>query len=212
MAFSGVCDSVNLIIMKGYIYKVMNLVNEKLYIGQTTGSVRNRWQHHKSPRSACTIFKNAIKKYGSSAFEVTVIKEITADSKKELYDLLNDLESKYIKENNSLSPNGYNYMSGGKNSPGKRTEVSPFKGKKHTEESKEKIAAANRGLKRPHMIQHMDKIHEACKKPIKCNETGQIWNSVLECAEFFKVKPKQISRVLKGERKRLKWQYTFDYL
>jgi hypothetical protein len=53
---------------------------------------------------------------------------------------------------------------------------------------------------------------EKHKKPILCIETGQHWSSVLECADYFDVKPKQISRVLKGQRKRLKWAFTLVYL
>lgn len=49
-------------------------------------------------------------------------------------------------------------------------------------------------------------------KPVKCIETGQTWNSVKECASFFEVKPKQISRILTKQRKRLKWKFTLVYL
>lgn len=49
-------------------------------------------------------------------------------------------------------------------------------------------------------------------KPVKCLETGQTWESVRSCAEFFGVKPKQVSRILRGERKRLKRAFTLAYL
>lgn len=48
-------------------------------------------------------------------------------------------------------------------------------------------------------------------KPVICLETSQSWSSVKACAEYFKVKPKQISRVLRGQRKRLKRKYTLTY-
>jgi hypothetical protein len=50
------------------------------------------------------------------------------------------------------------------------------------------------------------------KRPVLCIETGQSWPSVFDCANHFDVKPKQISRVLKGQRKRLKWAFTLVYL
>lgn len=57
-----------------------------------------------------------------------------------------------------------------------------------------------------------ERIAQKHKKPVFCVETGQTWGSVMECADFFKVKPKQISKVLKGQRKRLKWAFTIQYL
>lgn len=185
--------------MKGYIYKITNSITHQIYIGQTTRSVEFRWWQHKYPNSKMSLLKRAIKEYGENSFIIEILEEICHENRQELSILLNAIEIKYIKENNSLYPNGYNVLKGGKHSP-------------HTPESKEKIAASKRGKKRPDMLKHMDKIHEKCKKKVICNETGQIWNSVKECASFFKVKPKQISRVLKGQRKRLKWQFTFSYL
>ena len=54
--------------------------------------------------------------------------------------------------------------------------------------------------------------NESNQQPLKCNETGQEWVSVKECAAYFGVKPKQISRVLRGQRKHLKWRFSFSYL
>lgn len=49
-------------------------------------------------------------------------------------------------------------------------------------------------------------------KPVLCLETGEVWGSVSECAGSFGVQSKQISKVLKKQRKRLKWKYTLVYL
>ena len=38
------------------------------------------------------------------------------------------------------------------------------------------------------------------KKPIRCNETGQIWESTKECAAYFGVKSQSIYRILRGIR------------
>lgn len=48
-------------------------------------------------------------------------------------------------------------------------------------------------------------------KPIKIEQTGQIFNSIKALAEYLNVKPKQISRVLGGKRQTLKG-YTFKVL
>lgn len=57
----------------------------------------------------------------------------------------------------------------------------------------------------------VDRMAKGHCKPVICIETGQRWDSVKECAEFFNVKSKQISRVLKKQRKRLKRKYTLTY-
>jgi group I intron endonuclease len=185
--------------MKGYIYKITNKMNQKVYVGQTTRSLAWRWYHHKYPSVKKTLLKTAILEYGAESFAIEMITEIFASGKEELRLLLNIAEKKYINEFNSIYPNGYNAIQSGRIN---------F----HTEESKEKIAASKRGKPRPDMLLHLPKIHEKCKKKIICNETGQIWSSVKDCAAHFNVKPKQISRVLRGQRKRLKWQFTFSYL
>lgn len=92
--------------MIGYIYKVTNKINGKIYIGQTIQSVKDRWHRHcgKSGISKAelnTHFKRAILKYGKENFTIETIE--VCDSTK-----LNDREKFYISYYNSYI-NGYNY-------------------------------------------------------------------------------------------------------
>lgn len=96
--------------MIGYIYKVTNKINGKIYIGQTIQSVKDRWYRHcgKSGISKAelnTHFKRAILKYGKENFTVETIE--VCDSTK-----LNDREKFYISYYNSYI-NGYNSTIGG---------------------------------------------------------------------------------------------------
>ena len=64
--------------MIGYIYKVTNKINGKIYIGQTIQSVKDRWYRHcgKSGISKAelnTHFKRAILKYGKENFIIETI-------------------------------------------------------------------------------------------------------------------------------------------
>ena len=59
--------------MTGYIYKVTNKVNGKVYIGQTIQSVKARWQRHcntknKSKGEMQMQIKRAILKYGKEKY------------------------------------------------------------------------------------------------------------------------------------------------
>lgn len=84
------------------IYKIENLINNKIYIGQSI-HIEKRWQEHCQASSNSLIGK-AIKKYGKENFSFQIIEEVEDIS------TLNNLETKYIKYYNSLIPNGYNII------------------------------------------------------------------------------------------------------
>ena len=56
--------------MYGIIYKVTNLQNGKVYIGQTIRTLnQRRTQHIYDARNSCSFyFHNAIRKYGEDSF------------------------------------------------------------------------------------------------------------------------------------------------
>lgn len=96
--------------MIGFIYKVTNLINNKVYIGQTIQDVKYRWYRHcgKSGISQAelnTHFKRAILKYGKENFKVEVIEECDSSQ-------LNEREKYYISYFDSYN-NGYNSTLGG---------------------------------------------------------------------------------------------------
>lgn len=102
---------------EGYIYLIRNKVNGKIYIGQTSCTIRQRFNGHvaNSRRADCvSIIDRAIAKYGKDNFDVTVLHTCEADSKRELKQMLNDLEIKYISQFDSTNHlNGYNISPGG---------------------------------------------------------------------------------------------------
>ena len=93
------------------IYKITNKINNKVYIGQSV-NIKRRWKDHIRGNKKCvSLIHSAINKYGVDSFDFEVLFEFN----KVNYDLMNILEIAYIKYFNSLSPNGYNLDSGGKN-------------------------------------------------------------------------------------------------
>ena len=92
------------------IYKAVNKVNGKVYIGQTRNSLEwRKTRHYRAARSGkITKFYNAIRKYGEDAFEFSVVCRVY--SKEEL----NRLETYYIQQYDSIK-NGYNMVDGGDN-------------------------------------------------------------------------------------------------
>jgi len=139
------------------IYKITNSINSKVYIGQTIETLEKRWRRHTwnstIKRNAMAI-TNAIIKYGKENF---IIEQIdTAISIEEL----NEKEVLYIKEYNSISPNGYNLKDGGNN-------------RKLSEETKLKISISNKGKKVSDETRK--KLSESHKGWIPSEETRQKW-------------------------------------
>lgn len=63
-----------------YIYKITNLINSKIYIGETTGSIEQRWSQHKSKAkndlSRQYHLYCAMRKYGIENFTIEKIEEV----------------------------------------------------------------------------------------------------------------------------------------
>lgn len=110
---------------EGYIYKIYNDVNDKIYIGQTIRTINERWKAHiiKSKTSICdTYFHQAVYKHGYKNFHIVLIEKLSNDSKDKLLECLNSKEIYYINKYNSLRPFGYNTSKGGNNLPNTFTE------------------------------------------------------------------------------------------
>ena len=97
----------------GVIYKITNIINNKIYIGQTWTTEPQRWQNHiwhaqNNTNNDSPYLCNAIRKYGKENFIRKIID--TSDSVEEL----NNKEIYYIKLFNSTNPDiGYNICLGG---------------------------------------------------------------------------------------------------
>ena len=94
----------------GYIYKVTNTVNGKMYIGQTKRTIDARWKQHVYSSFNDSDFDKgpfhlAIKKYGAEAFVVEQIEECKNED-------LNSRETYWIKHFDTFH-NGYNITTGG---------------------------------------------------------------------------------------------------
>lgn len=87
------------------IYKIVNNINGKIYIGQTKNALSQRIAAH--IRDNKTPVQKAINKYGLESFTISVIDE--ADSK----EILKEKEKYWIKTLDCKIPKGYNIADGG---------------------------------------------------------------------------------------------------
>jgi group I intron endonuclease len=104
------------------IYKIVNLSNGKIYVGQSVSHILNHKRYRPyghEGRFRCHIseafstkknqshyLNNAIRKYGVTDFVVELIECCEIEK-------ADERETHYIKELNSLYPNGYNLKNGG---------------------------------------------------------------------------------------------------
>jgi len=108
----------------GQIYLIKNTITNKNYVGQTLSHRKNhkkyrqfgfigRFKDHlgeaicNTKKKQCTYLNNAIRLHGKDAFQVELLFTCPKEE-------LDHYEEKYIKEHNTLYPNGYNLTIGGK--------------------------------------------------------------------------------------------------
>ena len=101
-----------------YIYKITNLITDKNYIGYTSRDINKRFYEHKW-EALNTNYENnksylyqSMRKYGTENFIIELVLEF--DEKEYNW---KELEKYYIKEYNTLRPNGYNLLEGGDQPP-----------------------------------------------------------------------------------------------
>ena len=90
------------------IYKVTNLTNQKVYIGQTNNFEKRKKRHHYIAKTSPTAFHRALIKYGFDNFKWEVLAECKTRTQ------ANSLEKKFIREYGGISnPLVYNETEGG---------------------------------------------------------------------------------------------------
>lgn len=131
------------------IYLVTNKITGKQYVGQTMRSIEKRWETHGHGNY---YISKSIRKHGKDNFKIEILEK--CKSKQEL----SEKEIYWIKELNTLSPNGYNLTGGGEGNLGW----------KHTEEAKRKMSEAMKGKKHPNYgKKHSEEIRRKISESLK---------------------------------------------
>lgn len=168
----------------GIIYVIVNKINKKKYIGQTTQKLNKR-----SPwfeKSLLIIYRhnlhliNSVNKYGFENFERKIL-DFTQNQEE-----LNKKEVYYIRKYNTLDPNfGYNIKEGGSNG-------------KHTKETIEKITATSiERWKDPKMRKKVSKSLQKYHMFHKCYNKGKTYEEIMG-EERAKERRNKISKTLLG--------------
>ena len=165
----------------GFIYKISNNFNDKLYIGLTTKTnAKDRWyQHRYQARHLSSSDKSylhrAMNAYGVDNFTFEVIEEIDND-------LLPEREQYWINYYGSCVPNGYNLTLGGEGTPGFSRPQSEEERKKKGETIKKFIA------------EHPESREERRKRMIEQNNNPEYRQKALDgYQQFLKDNPNYFS-------------------
>ena len=139
----------------GYVYKIINTVNNKAYIGVSIHEPeKKRIKAHLSGHGN-RYLKNAVKKYGKDAFTYEILEANVFD------EFLPDLEVAYIEKFNTVAPNGYNLTHGGEknkkpSAETRRKQSEASRGRKHSEETLRKISEiSKRNWENPEYLRKM---------------------------------------------------------
>lgn len=170
------------------IYKIENLVNHKVYIGQSR-SIKSRWHDHKKELNknshANSHLQRAWNMYGEESFSHEILELCTIDE-------LNDREKYWINKYNSFDSDvGYNLTSGGDT------------GKELSEETRKKL------------IKNGYKTGMINAKKVICLETGEIFDTIVSAANKYGVNYSVITRVCEHVRNTgggQHWLFYDEYL
>lgn len=206
----------------GIIYKITNLLNGKVYIGQTRTPLRQRMYKHysRAKSNEATGIDKAMGKYGKENFQVEIL-EFCDD------DVLDEKERYYIKEFDSYDK-GYNLTLGGQDNHNcikfdleevKKllNENGTIKGAAMQLKCCEKTLSnymKQNNLEPPYRPEYSGNLKigvEKMKTKVKIVELDKIFNSITDCGlwlienKYSKAGTpnqarKSISRVLNGQR------------
>lgn len=156
-----------------FIYKITNIVNNKVYIGQTINPINERFQRHLTDslnNKLDTHFARAIRKYGKESFKIETIDTATTQEELTLK------EQQWIRYYDSVNT-GYNETDAISKCGG-NTYMS--KTKEEMTEIKVKLSKSKQGNKNP--MARSIKVTN-----IKTNEEW-IFDTIISCAKFFGIK------------------------
>jgi len=196
------------------VYKTVNLVNDKIYIGvHCTDDLDDGYL------GSGKLLKRAIKKYGRKIFKRYTLHDfITAEHAYGVEEIIVD---KYF----ILRDDNYNTAVGG---------GLPFKDRRHTKESKQKIGAAHKGIPKSAESNRKSSLSQkgfsrpettgsknGMARRVQCITTGEIFDTVRAAVIKHNVASSSIAKCCQGKRNsagrlsdgtKLKWKYLENNL
>lgn len=168
------------------IYKILNTVNGRMYVGSSK-NLYNRGSDHlcelRGNRHINKRLQNAYNKYGEDSFIFEAIEYI------------DNVEEQYVREQYWLDTfdcvkNGYNINPDAIKPPDSKGKNNPMYGKHHTEESRRKMSLNKIGTQangnNPRALS------------IICLDDGKIFDTVKQCSEYYNLDKSGVRKNTQG--------------
>jgi len=192
------------------IYKIINKINGKIYIGQTKHKLKYRWSGHvsKAKKGSKTPIHCAIRKYGAENFKV--LKICSANTVEEL----NNREIHCIKVFKSLNKNiGYNIKVGGQDfqiDEATKAKISKTLTGRKMKFKDPELRGKNISKSKKGMKLHKNTL-KSLQRKVRCIETNTVYDSVTDAAKAIDGYTTNISRQIRGKIKHYKG-FTYEYV
>ena len=156
------------------IYKIINKINRKYYVGSSKDIIQYRWPRHKSAlrhhRHKNDHLQNSWNKYGENNFDFIIVEELPKEK-------LLEVEQKYLDTAKMEQNKCYNLkfiVEGGELSEYSKKKIGDFhRGKIVSEETKQRISeATKKAMNTKEMFDRMSKIRKG--KPLSQNRLNQM--------------------------------------
>lgn len=213
------------------VYRARNLVNGKQYIGVTKRGLKPRERHHRTLARAGGgyRFHAALRKYGDEAFVFEQVADFFDDLELALVfeaELIDAEKPEY-----NMNPGGYNWAGAmdpdtpekintgqiHKRVRRKATEEEkarrrellkkyphPFKGQKHTAESRAKMSAALKGRVGPWTGQKRPDMRMKTKRSVVCFDDGRVFESISSAEKHYGLGKDYVGMAVRGRIKTTK--------
>jgi len=187
------------------IYKITNIINNKIYIGSTNCLLRRKKEHFRHLKSNYHYnrkLQNAFNKYGIENFKFEILEEVVIQDDETLCDflirLVQDREQHYLDTLLLAAKNSHDFFKLGYNSCRK---AGSFEGYKFTKQQRKKLSKAfkgripwNKGLKNPYS-------EEVNRKRAEKGKGKVAWNK----GKSYRLNPEAEKRRIEALRKRGPW-------
>lgn len=192
-----------------HVYRVVNLLNGKSYIGLTNSTPMKRWTQHvwlascSKQRSYRTLMSDAIRKYGKQMFRISTLKVCydRAEAAAEEVRLIALLRPEY-----NLTAGGEGTL-GTVKSAAVRAKISAAqKGRMRSPELRQRLSAANKAKPKPtgavleQLRKNAAKAQLAVQVPVRCTTDGNTFASASDAARFYGVAVPKVVMVCRRNR------------
>lgn len=181
-------------VKRGIIYKIENLIDGKVYIGQTTVGFKQRVYSHKYQLER-NVHKNehlqrAWKKYGRKNFRFSVMEHCSILE-------IDEREKKWIEIYDSTNrKKGYNFESGGHKN---KTLHKETRGKLSNKAKEFALSPLGKEVIKKRALKNSGVNHYSAKKVI-CINDKKVFGTINKAADYYDISQSDISAVCRGAR------------